>query len=80
MTDALVAMGLDTPQSYANFVTPSLRTWARAEEVKAALKAQGILMRGLTGSCLPTRLRITIGSEADNVRVLDALKALLAPR
>ena len=80
VTEALRALGLETPQSYANFVIPDFGTAARADEVNAALKAQGILVRGLAGYGLPTRLRITIGSAADNARVLDALRAILSPR
>jgi histidinol-phosphate aminotransferase len=78
--EALTGLGLDVRTSGTNFVTvgfPDL-PGRRAPEVEAALAARGILVRGLAGYGLPAHLRITIGDDAANQRVLDALEAILA--
>lgn len=77
LTDALNAMGLATPKSYGNFVLPDFGNAERAKEADAYLKAQNILVRGVAGYGLPTYLRITVGSEADNTRLLEALKKFM---
>lgn len=78
MQAALNAMGLATPESAANFVLPDFGTPARAEAAHATLKAQGILVRAVAGYGLPARLRITIGTAADNDRLLEALRTVIA--
>lgn len=80
MIDALGALGLETPQSHANFVIPDFGSIEEASRVNDALKAKGVLVRALGGYGLPTRLRITVGSEADNLRVLADITDIIATR
>ena len=47
-------------------------------EVYEAMLRQGVIVRPLGGYQLPTHLRITIGSQAQNQRMLDALQRALA--
>lgn len=73
--EALVALGLDVKPSGTNFVTVGFpeRPGLTAPEVEAALAARGILVRGLSGYGLPAHLRITVGTDEQNRRVLQAL-------
>lgn len=80
MTDALNAMGLTTPLSNANFVLPDFGSPERAAEAHTFLKARDILVRAVGGYGLPTRLRISVGSAADNETVLSALKDFTGSR
>jgi histidinol-phosphate aminotransferase len=78
--EALTALGLEVWPSGTNFVTVGFpdQPGRRAPEVEAALAEQGILVRGLAGYGLAAHLRITIGDDAANQRVLDALAAIFA--
>jgi histidinol-phosphate aminotransferase len=78
--EALTAMGLEVQPSGTNFVTVGFpdQPGRRAPEVEAALAERGILVRGLAGYGLPAHLRITIGDDGANQRVLDALEAIFA--
>ncbi|WP_417515856.1 histidinol-phosphate transaminase [Minwuia sp.] len=74
----LRALGLDVPPGIGNFVLA--RFPGGAEQVQAAdawLKARGIIVRPVAGYGLPDCLRITIGTEDDNLAVIEALKAFL---
>jgi len=50
-----------------------------ASEVNEALLRQGVIVRPVGGYGLPTHIRITIGTEQQNARMLSALKSALAP-
>jgi histidinol-phosphate aminotransferase len=73
-------LGFETYPSFANFVlvkfpdTPG-RT---ARDVDAHLSSQGVLVRGLANYGLPDFLRITIGTEEQNRRLMAALETLPA--
>jgi histidinol-phosphate aminotransferase len=75
LTQQLGGMGLETFPSAANFVlvrfpdTPG-RT---AKEAEAYLASKGILVRGVGGYGLPDSVRITIGLEAQNRALVEAL-------
>jgi histidinol-phosphate aminotransferase len=73
-TQALTELGLEVRPSGTNFVTVGFpdRLGLSAPEVEAGLAARGILVRGLKGYGLPDHLRITIGDDAGNERVLAA--------
>ncbi len=75
MTEALNALGLSVPPAYANFILPDFGSRERAEAAHAFLRSRDILVRAVAGYGLPTRLRISIGSAADNQRLIDALAA-----
>ncbi|MFM7119347.1 MAG: aminotransferase class I/II-fold pyridoxal phosphate-dependent enzyme, partial [Gammaproteobacteria bacterium] len=76
----LAALGLHAPASQTNFllaeVPPEAPLDARA--LQQALKARGILVRHFATPGLDHRLRITVGTPAQNARLLAALADLLA--
>lgn len=71
----LAALGVKVYPSVGNFVLAQFGP--RAEEVRLALKAQGIFVRQMGAYGLPECLRITIGTEIDNARLLSVLGAFL---
>ena len=73
LTEALRGMGLGCDESHANFVLARFESQAAAEAAEAHLRAGGILVRKVAGYGLPECLRITVGTEADTARVIDAL-------
>ena len=70
--------GFDVLPSSANFVW--VGTPRPAAEVHAALLARGILVRSFhaAGGRLANRLRMTIGTAAENDALLEALRAAVA--
>jgi histidinol-phosphate aminotransferase len=72
----LTRRGLRVAPSQTNFL---LADFGReAAPIEAALVARGVVPRPMAGYGLPTCLRITIGSRADNLRFLAALDEALA--
>ena len=75
LTQQLGGIGIEVGPSQANFIlarfpqTPG----KTAGEAEAFLAEQGIIVRGLNNYGLTDRLRITIGLEEHNRRVVDAL-------
>lgn len=79
VTRALEAAGVECVPSEANFV---MTVWPSAEEAARMVEAllrQGVIVRPLAGWGLPRCVRITIGSEAQNQKCIDALQAALQP-
>ena len=76
----LNAMGLPTPESFANFVIPDFGSPERAAEAHEFLKQNNVLVRAIGGYGLPSRLRISIGSAEDNETVLSLLETFTASR
>ena len=73
---ALEAHGLEYIPSYGNFVT--FRA-GDAAAVNQKLLKQGVIVRPIAGYGMPEWLRVTIGTEAENARFIEALaKALEA--
>jgi histidinol-phosphate aminotransferase len=70
-------LGLEVTPSVGNFV---LIRFAKDEVAKAdaALKAKGVVGRRVAAYGLPDCLRITVGTEAENRAVVDALRAFKA--
>jgi histidinol-phosphate aminotransferase len=71
-------LGLHPTPSATNFVTvgfPEAGTHAAAA-VEAALARKGILVRGLKNYGLPNHLRVTVGADAENEALLDALRRI----
>jgi len=66
----LKKLGLDYVPSVANFIMFRV---AKAREVFLALQARGVIIRPLAPYDLPEHLRVTIGTEEQNARFLDAL-------
>jgi histidinol-phosphate aminotransferase len=71
----LNALDLKHLPSHANFVTFHV---ADATGVNQKLLKQGVIIRPLAGYAMHDWLRVTIGTEAENARFLQALKAALA--
>lgn len=82
VTKALHALGLKPTPSVANFVLfhfpdGGAKTANGADDY---LKSKGVILRKVAAYNLPNALRMTIGSEADNNRALEALAAYLDGR
>lgn len=67
VTDALTAAGWSVPQAEANFVYLALGS--RAEDVFVDLERKGVVTRPFANE----GIRVTIGSEAENDKFLNAL-------
>jgi histidinol-phosphate aminotransferase len=79
LAQQLGGLGLDVVPSQANFVlvgfpASSSRT---AREAEVWLARHGFIVRGVANYGLPNHLRITIGLEAHNRAVVDALAAFM---
>ncbi len=68
--DRMRDLGLQVPQSHANFVLLKFASADAAARADRSLRAEGIVLRGMGGYGLPDCLRATIGSEADMERVI----------
>jgi histidinol-phosphate aminotransferase len=65
-------LGLEVLPSQANFVLVKAR-----RELYGALLQKGVIVRAMGGYGLPDHLRITVGTEAENSRLLAALAEVL---
>lgn len=74
---ALHAMGFELSDSQANFVLARVPQSASAKALLAGLEAHGVLVRHFDAPRLQDKLRISVGTEAENDRLLSALEALL---
>jgi histidinol-phosphate aminotransferase len=72
---AFEAMGLSYIPSAGNFICVDFRREAMA--INNELLQRGIIVRPVANYDLPTFLRVTIGSEAENQRFIDALSGCL---
>ena len=73
LTSGFDAMGLDWIPSHGNFV--SVRV-GDAALVFQGLMERGVIVRPIAGYGLPEHLRVTVGLEAENARLLETLAAL----
>ena len=69
-------LGLGWIPSVANFVC--FEVGEHAQAVYLALLHAGVIVRPVAGYALPRHLRVTIGTEAENTRFLEALESVLA--
>lgn len=78
--DAIRALGLEVFPSVGNFVLVRFADLGgkRSGDADAFLRARGIVVRGVGAYGLPDCLRITIGLEAANDRVIAALTEFVA--
>ena len=74
---ALDQLGLPALPSQANFLLCEVPESVGAENLYLALKQRNILVRYFHQDRLRDRLRISVGSEADNAALVTALKAIL---
>ena len=71
-------MGLIVPPSLGNFLLVRFPDGeSSAERALEALKARGVLVRGMRAYGLPDSLRITIGLEEDMRVTAEALREIL---
>ena len=75
LTDALRAQGWFVPESQANFV---LARKSQAAEVYRSLREHGIYVRYFDQPRLADCLRITVGRNDENDKLLDAIVAITA--
>ncbi|MEW6167991.1 MAG: histidinol-phosphate transaminase [Pseudomonadota bacterium] len=76
LTRALSAKGLRVLPSQANFVTVDFGR--DAKPIHQGLLERGVIVRPMGSYGMPTFLRITVGTEAQNERFLGALEEALA--
>jgi histidinol-phosphate aminotransferase len=70
-------LGLEVTPSVANFVLIHFTSPETAIAADEHLKARGIILRRVAAYGLPNCLRMTIGTEDDNHKVVAALKSFL---
>ena len=68
------ALGLDWITSHGNFV--AVRVGDAAQVFKALLE-RGVIVRPIAGYGLPEHLRVTVGLETENARLLGTLETVL---
>lgn len=75
LESGLTKMGLKPITSQTNFVCADAHR--NAEEIHQQLMARGFIIRPLTAFALPTHIRITVGTSAENKQVLTELEGVL---
>ena len=75
----LNGLGLETTPSAGNFLLSQFSDapGRSADDALAALKEEGILLRGMAAYGLPDCLRISVGTEAENRATVAALRRFL---
>jgi histidinol-phosphate aminotransferase len=68
-------LGLSYPASQTNFLL--VRIGQQAEQVYQKLLERGIIVRPCTRYDLPEYLRITVGTETQNTRLIEALEEII---
>ena len=68
------AMGLETVPSHANFL---LVKTGNGRSCFQALQSKGVIARAMDGYGLPDWLRVTVGTETENVRAVQAIREVL---
>jgi histidinol-phosphate aminotransferase len=74
---ALQAAGIKIWPSEGNFLLADFTNAERAKAADAALKARGVIVRGMGGYGLPHCLRITVGTGEECNLVADTLSAFM---
>ena len=77
LEDGLRALGLEPAESQANFVWFDLGDGREEAEVMQGLAQRGVLVRAGGALGREGALRVTVGTQAENERFLEALAALL---
>ena len=78
MSSALSALGFEVAPSQSNFLLASVPARASAPALQRELETRGVLVRYFAEPRLLDKLRISIGTPAENERLLRELGALLA--
>ncbi len=72
----LKELGLHVPDSHGNFVLCCFETDESAQIAFEELERNGIIVRQMHGYHLPNALRITVGTEKANIKLLNIIKNL----
>jgi histidinol-phosphate aminotransferase len=75
LSQAIEAQGIKVWPSHGNFILVDFGTAARGKAADEALRARGLIVRGMAAYDLPQCLRITIGTEEECMMVADAIAA-----
>lgn len=75
LADGFKQLGLEFVPSHGNFV---LVRFEKADTVNEQLMKTGIIVRPVKGYGLPNHLRISVGTEPQNVRLLETLSRILS--
>lgn len=76
LTEGFARLGLDFIPSVGNFVTLDLGR--PAAPINEALLQRGVIVRPVANYGLPNHLRVSVGLESENARLLEALEAVLS--
>jgi histidinol-phosphate aminotransferase len=76
---AMAAAGLDSEPSQANFVFADVPNGGGAALAERLLLRAGVMIRSLEGFGAPGAIRVTVGTEEENVLVGEALARLAQP-
>jgi histidinol-phosphate aminotransferase len=68
-------LGLQYMESHTNFIL--VEVGPQAETIQQRLLEEGVIVRPCTAYDLPNWLRITVGNEAQNARLIEALEGIL---
>jgi histidinol-phosphate aminotransferase len=78
LTEEIRKLGLTVNESVANFVLIQFpKSGKTARDADAFLSAKGLILRAVANYGLPDALRLTIGTEEANQRVVEALRAFM---
>jgi histidinol-phosphate aminotransferase len=77
LEDGLRGLGIEPAESQANFVWFDLGEGRSEPDVMRSLAQRGILVRAGTSLGREGALRVTVGTQAENERFIEALAALL---
>jgi histidinol-phosphate aminotransferase len=80
LEQGLRGLGLWVARSEANFVWVHLPDSCEEGDLVKGLLAQGVLVRAGTSLGRERSLRVTVGTEAENARFLDAMASHFGPR
>lgn len=76
LVEQMTALGFDILPSKANFIFASHKT-EKAAEIASKLREQGVIVRYFNKPRIDNFLRITIGTQEQNQRLIDSLKTIL---
>lgn len=77
LSQSLQQAGLDVPPSVCNFILAGFEDEARAQAANAYLLDRGVIVRAMGAYGLPRYLRVTVGTAAENTRLIEALTDFL---
>jgi len=77
LSGAFAELGIRMPPSEANFLMLEFGGERRAREIYEDLLAEGVIVRPLQRFGLPHCLRVSIGTDEDNTRCVDAMRKIL---